>query len=126
MEISKGEMATMADSNAAVVEVVEEEVRTQAQKPRPKKQPRYNVVLWDDAEHAYDYVIRMMQELFSVNYLRGFQIAEMVDTQGRAICLTTTFEHAELKRDQILAFGKDPQSRVSRGSMYASIEPIES
>jgi len=39
------------------------------------------------------------------------------------IVLTTTFEHAELKRDQIHAYGKD--SRISRckGSMSATIEP---
>jgi ATP-dependent Clp protease adaptor protein ClpS len=37
--------------------------------------------------------------------------------------LTTTREHAELKRDQIRGFGPDRIIARSRGSMAASIEP---
>ena len=93
------------------------------QKPRPKRQPRYHVVLWDDNEHTYDYVIQMMRELFGFPEEQGFQIAQGVDQAGRAICMTTTREHAELKRDQIHAYGKDRLIRQCRGSMWASIEP---
>jgi ATP-dependent Clp protease adaptor protein ClpS len=38
------------------------------------------------------------------------------------IVLTTTQEHAELKRDQILAYGKDDLIRNCTGSMHATIE----
>ena len=93
------------------------------QKTRPKRQPRYHVVLWDDNEHTYDYVIQMMLELFGFPEQRGMQIAETVDQTGRAVCLTTTREHAELKRDQIHAYGKDRLIRQCKGSMSASIEP---
>lgn len=90
------------------------------------KQPwLWNVVLIDDDEHSYDYVIRMMMELFAQNIEKAFKTAQTVDSQGRAICLTTHKEHAELKRDQILAFGKDPIMAVSKGSMTAIIEPAE-
>ena len=41
-----------------------------------------------------------------------------------SIVLTTTREHAELKRDQIHAFGKDPLIATCQGSMSASIEPM--
>jgi ATP-dependent Clp protease adaptor protein ClpS len=91
-------------------------------KNQQKKQPRYHVVLWDDNDHTYNYVIRMLQSLFAVDRETGFQIAETVDTRGRAICLTTTLEHAELKRDQIRAFGKDDRLSSSSGSMLATIE----
>jgi ATP-dependent Clp protease adaptor protein ClpS len=37
--------------------------------------------------------------------------------------LTTTREHAELKRDQIHAFGKDALVGDCKGSMSSSIEP---
>ena len=53
---------------------------------------------------------------------KGFQLAREVDLQGRAIVLTTTKEHAELKRDQIHAFGADRLIARSKGSMSASIE----
>ncbi|MEX0819057.1 MAG: ATP-dependent Clp protease adaptor ClpS [Pirellulaceae bacterium] len=106
-------------SNAAVVE---QPIQSK-NKPRPKRQPRYHVILWDDDEHTFEYVIQMMQELFGYSQERGFQIAEGVDQAGRAICLTTTREHAELKRDQIHAYGKDRSIRQCKGSMWASIEP---
>lgn len=89
-----------------------------------KKQPRYNVILWDDTDHSYDYVVLMMKQLFAFPIERGFQIAKEVDNSGRAICMTTTMEHAELKRDQIHAFGKDEMIARCKGSMRASIEPV--
>ncbi|MGD9855055.1 MAG: ATP-dependent Clp protease adaptor ClpS [Planctomycetaceae bacterium] len=89
---------------------------------KPKRQPRYHVILWNDDDHTYEYVITMMLQLFSHAPARGFQIAKEVDTAGRAICLTTTLEHAELKRDQIHAFGKDDAIARCRGSMKSTIE----
>ena len=113
----------MADQQTMVaVPQVDTENET---KNRPKKQPRYNVILWDDTDHSYDYVVLMMKRLFRYSIERGFQIAKEVDSSGRAICLTTTLEHAELKRDQIHAFGKDELIARCQGSMSASIEPVE-
>jgi ATP-dependent Clp protease adaptor protein ClpS len=112
------------ESSAAVAEPAVETVARpkEKKKKKPKRQPRYHVILWDDNDHSYDYVIEMMQELFSHSKERGFLIAKEVDTTGRAICLTTTLEHAELKRDQIHAFGKDRHITRCKGSMKATIE----
>ena len=41
------------------------------------------------------------------------------------IVLTTTKEHAELKRDQIIAYGKDDLIKNCKGSMHATIESVE-
>jgi ATP-dependent Clp protease adaptor protein ClpS len=47
-----------------------------------------------------------------------------VHTAGRAIVLTTSKEHAELKVEQIHAFGPDPlSSQDCAGSMSAILEP---
>lgn len=93
-------------------------------KPAGTSQPRWwNVVLLNDEDHTYDYVIRMVQNLFAHPKEKAFKIAKAVDTDGRAICLTTHKEHAELKRDQILAFGRDPLMLSSKGSMTSIIEP---
>lgn len=110
----------MASSNSAVAQP---ETESQASSTKPKRQPRYHVILWDDPEHTYEYVITMMRELFFMTETSGRKLAEEVDKTGRAICLTTTLEHAELKRDQIKAYGRDPNSMRSKGSMSASIEP---
>ena len=90
---------------------------------KPKRQPRYRVLLWDDNDHSYDYVIDMMRKLFGHPMERGFQIAKEVDSRGCAVCLTTTREHAELKRDQIHAYGRDNLIARCAGSMTATIEP---
>lgn len=112
----------MADQQSMVAEP-QFETKEQS-KTKPKKQPRYNVILWDDSDHSYDYVVLMMKQVFRHPIETGFQIAKEVDHSGRAICLTTTMEHAELKRDQIHAFGKDDLIARCKGSMSASIEPF--
>ncbi len=96
-----------------------------AERTESKQLPPWNVVLLNDEEHTYEYVIRMVQQLFSKSLDDAFQVALKVDTDGRAICTTTHREHAELKRDQIHAFGRDPLMAVSKGSMSAIIEPAE-
>ncbi len=112
----------------AAAEPMEETLpcRRAAQQSRPKHQPRYNVILHNDDDHTYEYVIAMLQELFGYPAEKGFQMAEAVDTQGRVIVLTTTREHAELKRDQIHAYGKDAAIKNCKGSMWATIEAVES
>jgi len=124
--ISREEIALTDESRAGIAEPVEQTVleRRASKKKKPKKQPRYNVILWDDQDHTFEYVISMVQQLFGHPVEKGFQIADEVNNRGRAILLTTTREHAELKRDQIHAFGKDAQIQSCQGSMSATIEPV--
>jgi ATP-dependent Clp protease adaptor protein ClpS len=92
---------------------------------KPKRQPPYHVVLWNDDDHSYQYVIVMLMKLFAYPPEKGFTMAKEVDTQGRVIVLTTTLEHAELKRDQIHAYGKDDLVDGCKGSMKATLEAAE-
>jgi ATP-dependent Clp protease adaptor protein ClpS len=114
-----------AEQAVGVAEPVEETVRQrqERQAEKPKQQPRYHVILWNDDDHTYDYVIKMVQELFGHPFEKGYEVAREVDTRGRAILLTTTKEHAELKRDQVHAYGKDREIKGCKGSMSATIEP---
>ena len=115
----------MSNAAAEVLEAVPAGETTAERRRKPKRQPRYHVVLWNDEDHTYTYVVQMMQELFGHPTEKGFQIALEVDTQGRAIVLTTTREHAELKRDQIHAYGKDAEIAGCQGSMWSTIEAEE-
>lgn len=90
---------------------------------RPSTHVPWNVVLLDDNHHTYDYVIDMMRRVFRHSSDAALRIARDVDTHKRAVCLTTHKELAELKRDQILAFGTDPRIAACAGSMTAVIEP---
>ena len=100
----------------------------QKAKPKPventRRQPPYHVILLNDDDHTYQYVIEMLMALFGQPPEKGYQLAREVDESGRVIVLTTTREHAELKQDQIHAYGPDPYlGRPCAGSMTALIEP---
>lgn len=95
----------------------------EAPQSQRRASPMWNVVLLDDNEHTYEYVVEMVCDLFRRTPEEAFAIARTVDVNGRAVCMTTHKELAELKRDQITAFGADPLSKVSRGSMGSIIEP---
>ena len=110
----------MADeAQAGVAEPVEETVlkKTARQQKKPKRQPPYNVILWDDQEHTPEYVITMMQQLFGHPPEKGYQIAQEVDGRGRAIVLTTTREHAELKAR--------PDPRVWQGRCDCKLQRLD-
>ena len=91
---------------------------------KPKKEPNYHVIIWNDEEHTYEYVIEMLMKLFSHDFEAAFQITSEVDHAGKGIAFTCHQELAELKRDQVLAYGADwRMPKVSKTSIRATIEP---
>lgn len=99
-----------------------QEIVTVPAKTRPRYR-QYHVVLWNDEDHTYDYVIRMLRSLFGHTREKAYRLATEVDLHGKAICLTTTREHAELKQEQIHAYGRDRRVHQCKGSMSATVEP---
>ena len=87
--------------------------------------PRYHVVLWDDNDHTYDYVIEMLAKLFGHTIERAFQMAVEVDSAGQVVVETTSRERAEFKQEQIHTYGADWRIPHGKGSMSATIEPAE-
>lgn len=88
----------------------------------PLLAPQYNVVLLDDSEHTYEYVIEMLIQIFGHNREVSYEMALEVDTTGRVIVDTTSKERAELKRDLIQSYGADWRISGCQGSMSAVIE----
>ncbi len=84
----------------------------------------FHVVLLDDDEHTYDYVIEMLQKLFLHSASVALQHAVEVDTKGRTIVITCERPQAEFGRDQIHAYGADPRMPNSKGSMSAVLVPV--
>lgn len=87
--------------------------------------PRWHVVLLNDDDHTYEYVVEMLMKLFAKSPERAFLHACEVDATGRTIVDTTSKERAELKVEQIHAYGRDPRLPRSQGSMSAEMEPAE-
>lgn len=86
-------------------------------------EPQYNVVLLDDDDHTYDYVIEMLQRIFVLSMEQALHNAQEVDATGRTIVITCELPQAEFGRDQIHAYGKDPRLPRCKGSMSAIVEP---
>src|SRR5215468_9937259 len=86
-------------------------------------QPLYHVILLNDEDHTYDYVVEMLQTLFGMSEATAFSHAVEVDTKGTTILITCELEKAELKRDQVHAYGPDHRLARSMGSMAALVEP---
>jgi ATP-dependent Clp protease adaptor protein ClpS len=96
-----------------------------SEKTERRDLPPFNVILLNDDDHTYPYVVEMLQRLFGHSEQFAYRIAKTVDHQGRAIVLTTHQERAEFKRDQIRGFGSDPRIASSKCSMGATVEPAE-
>jgi ATP-dependent Clp protease adaptor protein ClpS len=87
------------------------------------KSPLYRVVLLDDDDHTYDYVIEMLQKIFIFSGDQALRHAQEVDAQGRTVLITCELPEAEFGRDQIHGYGPDWRLPRSRGSMSAIVEP---
>lgn len=86
--------------------------------------PLYHVVLLDDDQHTYDYVVEMLGALFFLPVETAYQHAVEVDTTGRTVVITCERPQAEYARDQIHGYGADPRMPKSKGSMKAVIQPV--
>src|SRR5438128_3636257 len=90
---------------------------------REQKVPLYRVVLLDDNDHTYDYVIEMLQKIFIFSLEQAYRHAEEVDRAGRTVLITCELGEAEWGRDQIHAYGPDWRLPRSQCSMSAVVEP---
>jgi ATP-dependent Clp protease adaptor protein ClpS len=90
---------------------------------KDEKTPLFHVVLLDDDDHTYEYVIEMLQKLFACSQSGAFHHAVEVDATGRTIVMTCELELALFGRDQIHAYGADYRMPRSKGSMSAIVEP---
>src|ERR1041384_6494583 len=78
---------------------------------KPKRQPPYAVIVENDDDHTYDYVIDGLCRVCGHSVERAFQLATAIDQAGRAVVWTGALEVAELKRDQIKGLGPDRWAR---------------
>lgn len=124
----------MSDTPGFEIESTSEEaeprVRTKT-RPRPrseeqtetKRQPPFNVIILNDEEHTFDYVIELLVKLFRHSIEKSIELTWRIHNTGRAVVFTTHKELAELKRDQVLSYGPDPRMGISTGPLQCYIEP---
>ncbi len=91
-----------------------------------RRQPPYNVVILNDEEHTFEYVIELLIKLFAHSQPTAEALTWQIHNTGRAVVYTTHREKAELKREQVLAYGPDPRMSISKGPLGCYIEPAPS
>jgi ATP-dependent Clp protease adaptor protein ClpS len=87
--------------------IVAPDVQSQNQN-RNQTAPLYNVVLLNDDDHSYDYVIEMLQRLFCFSEQQAYHHALEVDMTQRTVLITCSL---------------DPRIPHCKGSMSAIVEP---
>ena len=94
---------------------------------KTRRQPPYHVILLNDDDHTYEYVIEVLQKVCGYDFQKAFVLTQTVDLTGRAIVWTGTKEVAELKRDQIRGFGPDFYAQQTvKFPLGVTIEPMPS
>lgn len=86
----------------------------------------FHLVLLDDSDHTYGYVIEMLGAIFGYGVEKAYAIASVVDGEGRATVETAGHAQVVEHQSRIHAYGADPRLPQSRGSMSAIIEPADS
>jgi len=97
----------------------------EAVEERTELAARWHVVLLDDDEHTYAYVIEMLGDLFGHPPPKAYRMAVEVDRTGRVIVWTGAREVAEFKQERVHGYGADARIRACKGSMSAVLEPAE-
>lgn len=106
----------MSENSTVTLPVLEQEQQTD--------QPWiWNVVLHDSDIHTFEYVIELATTVCSKSAKDALRLAKAVDTEGRAVVMQAHKELAELKLEQIKAFGADPRVAECSTAMRAHIEP---
>ena len=84
--------------------------------------PLYHLILLDDDQHTYQYVIEMLGTVFGYSPEKAWTLARVVDSQSRVILETAAREQCEAHQNQIHAHGADPRIPTSVGPMSAILE----
>ncbi len=95
-----------------------------AAKTRTRRVPPYNVILENDDDHSFEFVVGVLVKALSYNLERAFQLTHQAHTGGRAVVWTGPKEVAELKADQIRTFHEVRESDGKPlGPLGCTIEP---
>lgn len=85
--------------------------------------PLYHLVLLDDNDHTYQYVVELLAHVFGYAREKAFALACVVDSEGRAIVETAGHDQVTRHQRRIHSYGADPRIPRCRGSMSAIVEP---
>jgi len=120
--------ASVAIENPQVVEVPpkpEQRQKVQPADAKPRQQPPYAVVLFNDEEHTFQYVVETLMKVFGYPQEKSFALTLQVHNDGKGIVWSGSLEVADLKRDQICSAGPDfYAAKKVEFPLKATVEPL--
>ncbi len=93
--------------------------------PHTQLAPRWQLILLDDDDHSYEYVVTMLTRILGMSATEAWEHAREVDTTGASVVFTGPREQAEFHQERIHAWGPDPRIARCAGSMTACLEPLD-
>lgn len=90
-----------------------------------KRYHRYAVVLHNDDLNTYEFVVFVVQSVFNYPVEKCVQHMLEAHETGQSIVWVGTLELAELKADQIVAFGPDPRASKKAEPLRVTIEQVD-
>jgi len=113
------------DNDVAVLEPMVRPEKKAKSATNPKILPPYVVIVYNDNDHTFQYVIITFQKVFGYSLERAAALAETIHREGRAVVWQGSKEVAELKVELIKSAGPDPYAnkRVD-WPLHAEIEPM--
>jgi len=88
-----------------------------------EREKLYHVLILNDEEHTFEYVIEMLQAVFGFPYETAMAHTLEAHNTGSSVVWTCGLTEAENRRDQIHAYGPDWRMPNSRGPVSALVEP---
>jgi len=77
--------------------------------PELKKPPLYQVVLLNDDYTPMEFVVDVLERIFTLDRIRATRIMLEVHTRGKGVCGVFTFEIAETKVAQVMTYARQNQ-----------------
>ncbi|MBI1246511.1 ATP-dependent Clp protease adaptor ClpS [bacterium] len=78
---------------------------------RSRRQPPYGVILHNDDINTFHFVIETLRKVFGYEMEKCILLTLEAHETGRSLVWCGTLEGAELKREQVLSRGADPEMK---------------
>jgi ATP-dependent Clp protease adaptor protein ClpS len=77
--------------------------------PKIKRPPLYQVVLINDDYTPMEFVVDILQRFFAMDRTKATRVMLEVHTKGKGVCGVFTYEIAETKVAQVIAYARQHQ-----------------
>lgn len=78
-------------------------------RPQTKRPPMYQVLLLNDDYTPMEFVVDVLERVFSLDRTTATRVMLEVHTRGKGVCGVYTFEIAETKVAQVMSYARQQQ-----------------